>query len=123
NADPKVMQYVIGTIREEGPKRAIDFESEKKNIGSWWNWKPAKLALERLFMQGDLMICGRNGMQKVYDLRERVLPQNVDDTEPSPFEFAEYLVKTYLRAYGFTTVKQITHLKIGEVLRKQVNEI
>src|SRR5690606_13691064 len=47
----------------------------------------------------------------------------IDITEPSPAEFAEYLVKTYLRAYGFTTVKQITHLKIGEVLRKQVNEI
>lgn len=123
NANPKVMQYVMDTIRAEGPKRAIDFESKKINMGSWWNWKPAKLALERLFMQGDLMISERKGMQKAYDLRERVLPQNVDITEPSPAEFAEYLVKTYLRAYGFTTVKQITHLKIGELLRNQVNEI
>jgi uncharacterized protein YcaQ len=123
NADTKVMQYVMDTIRAEGPKRAIDFDSERMEAGSWWNWKPAKLALERLFMQGDLMICERKGMQKAYDLRERVLPQNIDISEPSPAEFAEYLVKTYLRAYGFTTVKQITHLKIGELFRKNVNEI
>ncbi len=56
NADPKVMKYVVDTIRNEGPKRARDFENESHKAGSWWNWKPAKLALERLFMQGDLMI-------------------------------------------------------------------
>ncbi len=123
NADPKVMQYVMDTIRAEGPKKARDFESESKKPGSWWNWKPTKLALERLFMQGDLMICERNDMQKTYDITERVLPENIDTTEPTPIEFAEYLVKTYLRAYGFTTAKQITHLKTGEIVRKNVNEV
>ena len=123
NADKKIMNFVMDTIRNEGPKRAIDFESEAKKTGSWWNWKPAKLALERLFIQGDLMICERNGMQKKYDLTERVLPASIDTSAPSPLEFAEYLVKTYLRAYGFTTVKQITHLKTGTVLRKNVEEV
>ena len=123
NADPKVMQYVMDTIRAEGPKKAKDFESKNKRAGSWWNWKPSKLALERLFMQGDLMICERNGMQKLYDITERVLPDDINTTEPSPIEFAEYLVKTYLRAYGCTTVKQITHLKTGKKVRKNVNEV
>ena len=123
NADPRVMQYVMDAIRAEGPKKARDFESETKKPGSWWNWKPAKTALERLFLNGDLMISARNGMQKTYDLAERVLPANIDLTVPSPMEFAEYLVKTYLQAYGFTTVKQITHLKTGEALRKNVNDV
>ncbi len=123
NAESKVMDFVMDTIRAEGPKRAVDFENVSKESGTWWNWKPAKLALERLFMQGDLMICARKGMQKAYDLRERVLPHNIDSTVPSPVEFAEYLVKTYLRAYGFTTVKQITHLKTGEFWRRNVNEV
>lgn len=121
NADKKVMKYVMDTIRNEGPKMAKDFESKKDKTGSWWNWKPAKLALERLFMQGDLMISGRSGMQKTYDLTERVLPAFVDTTEPTPTELAEYLVKTTLRAYGFTTLKQITHLRKGDVLKKNVN--
>ncbi|CAI8770953.1 winged helix-turn-helix domain-containing protein [Chryseobacterium sp. IT-36CA2] len=123
NADPKVMEYVVDTIRNEGPKRARDFENESHKTGSWWNWKPAKLALERLFMQGDLMISGRSGMQKTYDLAERVLPSFIDTTEPTPLELAEYLVKTNLRAYGFTTLKQITHLRKGNDLKKNVNQV
>ncbi|MDR2235797.1 MAG: winged helix DNA-binding domain-containing protein [Chryseobacterium sp.] len=123
HADPEVMKYVLDTIRFEGPKRARDFEHDSKKPGSWWNWKPAKLALERLFMQGDLMIAGRNGMQKTYDLTERVLPGNTDLTEPTPPEYAEYLVKTHLRAYGFTNLKQITHLRTGEGLKKNSIEI
>lgn len=121
NADKKVMKYVVDTIRAEGPKMARDFESKKDKTGSWWNWKPAKLALERLFMQGDLMISGRSGMQKMYDLSEKVLPPSINITEPTPLELAEYLVKTTLRAYGFTSLKQITHLRKGDLLKKNVN--
>ncbi|WP_160139591.1 winged helix-turn-helix domain-containing protein [Chryseobacterium sp. c4a] len=120
-ADKNVMEYVIDTIRAEGPKMARDFESKKDKAGSWWNWKPAKLALERLFIQGDLMISGRSGMQKTYDLTERVLPSSINTTEPTPIELAEYLVRTALRAYGFTTLKQITYLRKGEALKKNVN--
>lgn len=123
SADPRIMNYVMDTIRAEGPKKSRDFESVNNNLGSWWNWKPAKLALERLFMQGDLMISGRNGMQKTYDLTERVLPTSIDTREPSALDFAEYLVKTYLKAYGFTTLKQITHLKTGALVKKNVNEV
>lgn len=123
NADPKVMKYVLDTIRREGPKKVRDFENETKKTGSWWSWKPTKIALERLFLQGDLMISSRNGMQKTYDLTENVLPKSINTTLPTDLEFAEYLVKTYLNAYGFTTVKQITHLKAGELIRKNVDKV
>jgi len=123
NAAPQVMQYVMDTIRAEGPKKARDFENESKKPGSWWNWKPAKVAVERLFLQGDLMISERKGMEKTYDIAERVLPEHIDLTMPGPLEFAEYLVKTYLQAYGFTTLKQITHLKTGPNIRKNVNQV
>lgn len=123
NAAPEVMQYVLDTIRAEGPKKARDFESESKKAGSWWNWQPAKIALERLFLQGDLMIADRSGMQKVYDLTERVLPVDIDTSLPTPMEYAAYLVNTYLQAYGFSTIKQITHLKRDPALKKCVHEV
>ncbi|WP_094134478.1 winged helix-turn-helix domain-containing protein, partial [Flavobacterium psychrophilum] len=123
NADAKVMKYVLDTIRGEGPKKARDFENETKKAGSWWSWKPTKIALERLFLQGDLMISSRNGMQKTYDITENVLPKSINTALPTDLEFAEYLVKTYLNAYGFTSVKQITHLKAGELIRKNVDKV
>lgn len=122
-ADQNSLRYVYDRIRIDGPQKARDFESINKKSGKWWNWKPAKIALEQLFMQGDLMICGRDGMEKVYDLTERVLPDTVNTVEPGPLEFAEYLIKTHLRAYGFTTIKQITHLRTGESLRKNVKQV
>lgn len=123
DVDAKSMAYVYDKIRLDGPQKAREFKNPKIKSGTWWNWKPAKLALEKLFMQGDLMICNRNGMEKVYDLTERVLPSNINTTAPSPLEFAEYLVKINLQAYGFTTVKQITHLRKGEALRKNVQQV
>ncbi|MEN7550497.1 crosslink repair DNA glycosylase YcaQ family protein [Rapidithrix thailandica] len=121
--DPKILDYVHDKIRLDGPQKARDFASHNKKSGSWWDWKPTKIALERLFMQGDLMVCGREGMEKIYDLTERVLPGTVNTTEPGSLEFAEYLVKTYLRAYGITTIKQITHLRTGKALRKNAEQV
>lgn len=69
------------------------------------------------------MISGRDGMQKIYDISERVLPETTDLTIPTPIELAEYLVKTHLRAYGLTTLKQITHLRSDHVLRKNVEQV
>lgn len=123
NVDPKILSYVKDRIRLDGPQKARDFKSAGKKSGSWWDWKPAKVALEKLFMQGDLMVSGREGMEKIYDLTERVLPSAINTTEPSPLEFAEYLVKTHLRAYGATSVKQILYLKRGEALRKNVESV
>ena len=42
-----------------------------------WNWKPAKAMLELLWNHGDLVVGGRQGFQRLYDLPERVLPAEV----------------------------------------------
>ncbi|MDR0230460.1 MAG: winged helix DNA-binding domain-containing protein [Flavobacteriaceae bacterium] len=123
SVDSKVIKYVLDTIKEEGPKRARDFENKKAVNGTWWEWKPAKIALERLFSQGDLMIAKRDGMQKTFDLTERVLPATINTQMPTALEMAEYLTKTYLNAYGFTTLGQITHLKTGSEIKKNVLQV
>ena len=49
-----------------------------------WNWKPAKIVLEALHSAGRVVIAGRDGFQRLYDLPERVLPAsvNVNGTDP-----------------------------------------
>ncbi len=115
--DRKLMRAVLDRIREEGPLLARDFETPKGRKQGWWDWKPAKRALEQLFMQGELMAAGRNGFQKVYDLPERVLPTNVDTTTPTLDEFAAYLLDTSLRAHGFAIPKEVTYLRRSAPLR------
>lgn len=119
--ETKMTRYVLDRIRDEGPLKARDFETAGRlKQESWWNWSAAKYCLERLFMQGDLMIVDRQGMQKVYELRERFLPDAADVREPPLSEFAAYLIDRALDAHGFTTLKQILHLRSGAELRQAV---
>ncbi|MEM7647038.1 MAG: crosslink repair DNA glycosylase YcaQ family protein, partial [Pseudomonadota bacterium] len=67
--NPQLMKSVLKRIKEEGPLRSIDFKRERASkTNGWWDWKPTKKALERLFMEGKLEITRREGFQKVYDL-------------------------------------------------------
>jgi uncharacterized protein YcaQ len=122
-AEPRLMRKVLDRIRAEGPLRARDFEDPRATRGSWWSWKPDKRALERLFMQGDLMIAGRDGFQKIYDLSERILPPDTVVSEPTLAELADHLIDTALRAHGFTTLSAIVHERRTPGLRAAVSAL
>ena len=107
--DDRMMKLVLERIASEGPLRAKDFEHSGKRIGEW-KTKPAKRALEYLFMQGDLMAPCRVNFHKVYDLTERVLPEGTDTTRPDAEEYARFLISRYLRANGLGQAAEIAYL-------------
>ena len=121
--DQRLMREIYDRVRIDGPLKARDIKTGKTEQGSWWNWGPGRRSLEKLFMQGDLMVLERNGMEKTYDLTERVLPTGLNLKEPSLAEYAEYLVDTALRAHGFVTWKQLVHLITGKSLRAALRTI
>ncbi len=121
--DGKLMAEVLARVAAEGPLMSRDFEAPASGDPGWWNWKPTKQALEQLFMQGDLMVLGRDGFQKSYDLRERVLPEGTDTRMPDDREMACYLLKTMLRAHGFITPKEVTHLRRGREIRSALKTV
>ena len=121
--DTNLRREILRRIEFEGPLRTRDFENERSGNTGWWDWKPAKQALEQLFMQGELMVSAREGFQKVYDLPERVLPDWVDTRAPGLDEYAAYLVDTTLRAHGFASQKSMTYLRKGKPLRAAVAEV
>jgi len=112
--NPVAEKRVLQRIQQEGPLRAKDFaeKSAKKSTG-WWDFKPDKIALEQLFMEGELMVVERRGFQKVYDLTERVLPIGINTKTPSANEFERHLIVSYLRANGFASAQQIGYLRRG----------
>ena len=120
DSDQKLKHEILARIAAEGPLRARDFEDAPRGNTGWWDWKPAKQALEQLFMQGELMVSAREGFQKVYDLPERVLPDWVDTHMPDLDEYADYLAETTLRAHGFASLVSMTYLRKGQKLREAV---
>jgi hypothetical protein len=97
---PEVIHRVLERIREGGAVRSIEFTRVGGKGNGWWDWKPEKLALEQLFNAGVLMIARRDRFQRVYDLRERVLPDWDDARVPSAEESRRALVLKAVRALG-----------------------
>ena len=116
--NPIIEKRVLQRIQQEGPLRATDFQQKRakkcaKNGAGWWDWKPDKVALEQLFIEGELMVVERRGFQKVYDLTERVLPTGINTTMPSANEFERHLIMCCLKAHGFASAQQISYARRG----------
>lgn len=99
-----VLKMVKKRIEKEGALSASDFEDEpNRKRGPWWDWKPAKMALEILFWQGILFVKERRSFQRVYDLTERVLPKGLDTTLPTDSEEKGFFIKRALQAMGIAS--------------------
>lgn len=123
NVDERLMSEILTRVSAEGPLRLRDLNTGNKGKGSWWNQGPGRRAIDKLFMQGDLMVCGRNGMEKIYNLTERCLPEGIDLSMPTLGEYAAYLFDTTLRAHGVFTWKQLLHLKTGKPMRDAMRQV
>lgn len=125
--DEQLMKSVLARIASEGPLMAKDFEHTGKKSGEWKS-KPAKRALEYLFMQGELMVPCRVNFHKVYDLTERVLPENTDTCLPDPEEYARFLITRYLWANGLGLPAEIAYVLkntkplVGATLKEMLSQ-
>ncbi|MCA0454287.1 MAG: winged helix DNA-binding domain-containing protein [Chloroflexi bacterium] len=107
NEHRHVADTVLNHVRDNGAVRSSEFERTDGQKGSWWNWKAEKIALEYLLDAGELMIKKRHNFQRIYDLRERVLP-NWDDANMATEERRhDYFVLNTVKALGVTKAEWI----------------
>lgn len=107
------------------PLAASDFKDNiSRKRGPWWDWKPAKAALEILFWNGELMIGERRKFQRVYDLTERVLPKDIDTTLPNIDNEKEFFIRRALKAMGVATIQDINkYIGISGKLNQWVDQM
>ncbi len=102
-----VAEQVLEHVRQVGAVRSADFERTDGEKGSWWNWKAEKVALEYLFYAGELMIRERHNFQRIYDLRERIMPNWTDDHLPSQADIHDQFALHTIKALGVTKAEWI----------------
>lgn len=98
----EIIAEVLQTIREQGAMSSAEFEDPRGQRGTWWDWKPAKAALEYLYDRGELMVSKRVNFRRYYDLAERVLHGRHNGT-----------VHTMADWYRWATVAGLRHLGAG----------
>ncbi len=122
---PHLREHVLDEIRARGPLGSRHFDGAARK-GEMWGWKPAKQMLELLWNHGDLVVAGRQGFQRLYDVPERVLAPEILDA-PTPNEPARLreLVTRAVRARGALTERGVVEhwrLKGGAPRVRQVVE-
>lgn len=103
-----LMKNVLDRIAREGPLAASDFENDRvtKSKG-WWDWRPSKVALDRLQLFGKLTTTRKKDFRKVYDLTENAIPHDIDKSMPTLDEYTRHVIMRSLRANGIAYAKEI----------------
>ncbi len=123
--------HILGEIRARGPLASRDFEDksiEGWDSSGWTSGRNVNRMIEFLWIRGQLMVAGRRGIQKLWDVTERWLPEEVHTLEhlsgeALTYEAAQKAVKTM----GVGRASQITqhytrwrYPKLKEVLPKLI---
>ena len=115
-ANDAFVRYVLGELRRRGPLRARDLEN--RAAAGWrtggWNdeGQNVPMLLEILWSQGKVMIVGREGQQRIWDLASRSLPSM--PTRPIA-RIASEVVERDLRTRGIERIERIGGLLDGEL--------
>jgi uncharacterized protein YcaQ len=97
------LRIVEDEIRARGPLGSADFLQKRKGVGGWWNWKPATLALDYLWMSGVITTHSRRHFHKKFDLTERTLTEAMQREPLSREAFRTWHLERSLSAMGAAT--------------------
>ena len=120
---PDFIERVIEVVKQHGPAGAGEIEkhlAEERTRGSkgWWSWTDSKAALEFLFWCGRITTATRRNFERVYDLTERVIPDEILTAKTPSLEDAQrQLVRIAGRALGLAT-----ELDLRDYFRFNVDE-
>lgn len=103
----KEVETVYQRIRNEGPLTSKDFRNQKKTAG-WWDWKPAKIALDLLWRMGRISVKDRVGFQRRYELTEKVIPSKFLDRELDDDEEWRFFLNRVLDLLVVATQKELS---------------
>jgi len=105
----EIVEWVRAELASRGPLRPAQIEHDAAGgqRGPWWGWNDVKLALEYLWLIGDVAIAGRRGFERRYALADQVIPAPVLASPVARPDAIRELVRRAARAYGVATASDL----------------
>ncbi|MFG6502659.1 winged helix-turn-helix domain-containing protein [Microbacterium sp. P05] len=105
----EIVDWVRSELATRGPLRPAEIEHDAAEArrGPWWAWDDVKLALEYLWLLGEVAIAGRRGFERRYGLAEQVIPAAVLAAPVARADAIRELVRRAARAYGVATAADL----------------
>jgi uncharacterized protein YcaQ len=104
-AHPAEVERVRAHVRERGMARSSDFARTDGRAAGWWDWKIEKQVLEHMLNVGELMVASRHNFQRIYALREHVLPAWDDAAAPEYASVQRTMTLAAARCLGVATAR------------------
>lgn len=107
----ELKNYVLTELKQRGPLMSRQFEDKtrtKPRGFGWGSWSDVSRMIFHLFFKGEIMVSGRQGKQKIWDLSERFLPNWVKKEELSEQEVEYEAVQRSLRALGIANESELS---------------
>ena len=107
-----IKRHILHELKRRGPLPARDFENKTEKGAGWYSsgWtsgRDVSQMLDYLWTTGEIMVAGRSGIQKLWDLSERCLPEWTPREKLSEKEVARRAMQKALRALGVGTRQHI----------------
>jgi len=115
-------RQVLARLRREGPLATSAFDGREAvswHSTGWTNERNASQMLEFLSAEGRVLVAGRTGQERLWDLTERCVPAKALVSSATPAKLIRDATIRALRALGVATTKQISEQLPGAV-RPQV---
>jgi len=109
-ANDSLRRSILRQIRERGPLPSRAFEDQSSGAwrsSGWNNGRNVGMMLFYLQMMGQLMVAGRSGGQKLWDLSERCLPPWTPKTRLGEPAIVRWAAEISLRALGVAPAADI----------------
>jgi uncharacterized protein YcaQ len=109
-------RQVLSRLRREGPLATSAFDGREAvswHSTGWTNERNASQMLEFLSAEGRVLVAGRTGQERLWDLTERCVPAKALVSSATPTKLIRDATIRALRALGVGTTKQISEVLPG----------
>jgi uncharacterized protein len=108
----QLKRHILQELKRRGPLPARVFENKTEKGAGWYSsgWtsgRDVSQMLDYLWTTGKIMVAGRSGIQKLWDLSERCLPEWTPREKLPEKEVVRRAVQKSLRALGVGTPQHI----------------